>query len=164
MAKRLTTLFYDITRTMSMSPYWKFQIRKKVLHEYYSLDLIFQWCNKFKPPWMLLSKQINDFFQTDQRLLPDQCLLDRGCAYKQLLCREYYLGLATERSWNFSYPQRQRTSNSFLYFTKAKTRIVESVSRACQLFHSIFKFTKQSVQLVMRKKQYWNNTIDSLCF
>ena len=95
---------------------------------------------------MLLSKQINDFFQINVYYIVDVHInSQRG---EPLLCREYYLVLATEPQKTadiLSYPQRQRTSNSFLYFTKAKTRLVESVSRACQLFHSIFKFTTQSV-------------------
>ena len=66
------------------------------MHQYYSLGLIFQWCNKFEPTWMLLSKQINEFFQINVYYTVDVHInSQRG---EPLLCREYYLVLATENS------------------------------------------------------------------
>ena len=63
-----------------------------------------------------------------------------------------------------SYPQRQRTSNSFLYFTKAKTRLMESVSQALSTLSQYFQVYNTVSNLVERKEQYRNNTVDSLCF
>ena len=53
---------------MSMSLNRKKKIRKKVVNPYYSLVLLLiimisQWCAKLKPPWVLLSKHLSDFFQ-----------------------------------------------------------------------------------------------------
>ena len=63
-----------------------------------------------------------------------------------------------------SYPQTQRTSNSFLYFTKAKTRLMESVSQALSTLSQYFQVYNKVSNLVERKEQYRNNTVDSLCF
>ena len=89
---------------------------------------------------MLLSKQINVYYIVDVHIYkqPER----RASTVPRILLSFSH---SRETADILSYPQRQRTSNSFLYFTKAKTRFVERVSRAFQLFHSIFKFTTQSV-------------------
>ena len=43
----------------------------------------------------------------------------------------------------------------FLYFMKAKTRLVEKVTQACDLFYSIFNSTTQSEQIRIEQFSYF---------
>ena len=98
--------------------------------------------------------------QTDQRLPPDQCLLDSGCAYKQ---PEKIVSTVLRIFLSFSH----KKADIFLFFLilyegentfcGKRDSGLSTLSQYFQVYYTISK-------LVVRREQYRDYAIDSLCF
>ena len=111
---------------------------------------------------MLLSKQINDFFQINVYYIVDVHInSQRG---EPLLCREYYLVLATENSWYFKLSSKTKDFKFFLLLYEGENTFGGKRQSGLSTLSQYFQVYNTVSKLVVMKEQYRNNTVDSLCF
>ena len=136
----------------------------KVLHAYYSLGLIFQQCNKFQPLGCFLA---NGSTTSSISMSVRQWMCILTAREESLYCVANIAQFQPQKTTDiFSYPQRQRTLNSFLYFTKAKTRLVEKDGVPLLVFLLLGRYSrKPSKHFSIQQKLYeCYRNLNPVCF